>query len=63
MGIPLYISKDWRMNMLLQEREECPYEAGGEEGKIFNKAAAPGSISRFLIVVLNSSKILHRRMT
>jgi hypothetical protein len=42
MRIPLFRSRDQIKYMFLQEREECPFEAGGEEGKILNKAAAPG---------------------
>jgi hypothetical protein len=57
MRIPLYISRDEIKNMFLQEREECPHEAGGEEGKILNEAAAPGPICRLLVVILNYSFI------
>jgi hypothetical protein len=39
---------------LFQEREECPFEASGEKGKILNEAAAAGTIHRFLIAVHNT---------
>jgi hypothetical protein len=40
-------------NVLLQEREECPFAAGWEARKIVNKTATPGPVRRLLVVSLH----------
>ena len=41
------------LNVLLQEREECPFAAGWEAAKILNETATPRPVCRLLVASLH----------